>query len=366
MSDQSGLPRRGFLAGALGAGLALTKPSEPAAQGVMERSPARDGYPRVTLDRADPLEAMDRGLREQSINRWHQRLILLAEDASPTQATAVLMNWAQRDALAGTFMDGRNSVSLHLQQSKLIAGAAMVYLRTKSSATPEQRATIESWLNTRTSEIRRFFDQLGDSHDYNMRNHATWAGLAAAATGMALDTNDRSGHYSWGRHKGQMTINRITVNGSIPGEEARPWEVLNPLFALVHLSQVRGDSLYAGPNRSRLEDAANWGMLDLNARLQNNLVQNRPGEQRLGTGTRPANVRAHDHAFMFAGLYYAHTRSTVAAELLQKFGYQANMEMTITSRRGPAQQRSEVPVLSHLGGALDDILSIGRAQGRGR
>jgi hypothetical protein len=368
--DVTAVTRRGLFGSALAS---IIAGGSAEAQGVADRVPSRHGYANILLTETDPLEAMERGVRSASVTRWHQRLILLAEDATPQQAVNILTNWAQNNALSNTHMSAQSSgrVSLHLDQAKLIAGAAMVYLRTKQAATPQQQVAIEGWLAARGMEVKNFFESVSDNHAINLRNHRTWGGLAAAAVGMAIGPRDTQGLAAWGMNSAQRTINRIQADGSIQNE-ANPHEVLNPLFALAHLSLSGGQpGLYRGDNAAKLDAAARWGIGQIQTMLDSRSLPNRPGQQRMGTDERQGNTRINDHFFPFAAIYANHAERRIpglsaeglnaARTLLRGFRNQAFSEQFIpTGRRG----REEVPVLSHLGGAVSDILSIG--QGRGR
>lgn len=380
MSDQTeGVGRRGILIGGFAAALTQVLPKESDAQSWIRESenrmPSRNGYPNILLETNDSLEPLERGVRGGSQDRWQQRMILLAEDAFPEQAIRALANWAQHDALANTHMSPDSSNSLHLQQSKLIAGAAMVYLRSKNAADPLQQRAIEDWLSKRANQIQNFVENANNHQSFERHsNHRTWAGLAVGATGMALGTRDTGRLYEWGRMAVQRTIDNIQPDGSLRSEAEQPWEALNPLFAFAQLAAARGDNLYAGQNSDRMNAAAQWGVNILKNRLASGTVQAREGQQRTGTQQRD-NIRPHDHAFLFAGLYVIHaSRNLVQApdaarqdanKLLDDFMNRSRaMQFSESSGRRGGRGRQEVPVHSFAGGSVTDITSIGRGLSR--
>ena len=125
------------------------------------------------------------------------------------------------------------------------AGLAIAYLKVKPHVTPEQRASIEPWLDRIATAARAFFDHRPRRQ---RNNHWYWLGLGLAATGLATG-NER--HWEEARRIMADAAYDIRADGVLPLELARGPRALHyhafsatPLVMLAEMGAARGEDWY--------------------------------------------------------------------------------------------------------------------------
>jgi poly(beta-D-mannuronate) lyase len=154
---------------------------------------------------------------------------------------------AKADAWDGK-MPQLNGVYL---QNWMLSGTAIAYLKVRNShmGTPDQDADIQKWFRLLAARVREYFDiqrTKPGSDAYN--NHMYWAGLAAAAQGIA--GNDVNA-FLWGIETYRMGVDAIQPDGSLTAEMNRAGMAehyqlyaLGPLVMLAELGAANGLDLY--------------------------------------------------------------------------------------------------------------------------
>ncbi len=157
-----------------------------------------------------------------------------------------IATWAEGNALLGTM----HSAQADQQRKWDLTGIALAYLKLKVHATPETRAVVAAWLIRVTDAALKYFEEPGRKRN----NHWYWMGLAAAATGLAANSDM---HWQIGRRIMQDAASDVRSDGTLPKELAREGRALHyhafALMALVPLAEIgrqRGEDWYA------LEDGA--------------------------------------------------------------------------------------------------------------
>ncbi len=157
-------------------------------------------------------------------------------------AVSWLAYWASARALLGSMA----SKQAEYQRKWDLAGIALVYLKVRKAASPQERERIEPWLRELAHAARRFFD----TPNHKRNNHWYWLGLSMGATALATDDGNL-----WQQARGIMedAANDIADNGTLPYELARGHLALKyhafsvmPLIVLAELAAfTKGENWYA-------------------------------------------------------------------------------------------------------------------------
>ena len=166
------------------------------------------------------------------------------DDAAARCTLTWLDAWAGSGAMLGRMEHVNNDQSDYMRQWTHGA-VALAYLRTQALATPQQRASIESWLRRLSSANLAYWDN--PKHKRN--NHYYWTGVGIMATAVATRDDallkTAQGIYRTG-------IDAIEPDGSLPMEMARKRRALHyhdyataPLVLMAELARLRGEDWYA-------------------------------------------------------------------------------------------------------------------------
>jgi poly(beta-D-mannuronate) lyase len=151
-----------------------------------------------------------------------------------------LETWARGRAWLGTM----STKQAEYQRKWDLAGAALVYLKVRKFALPEQRAAIDAWLQQFADTARAFFDY----PEHKRNNHWYWLGLGIAAVGLGTESPRH-----WDVARGIMgdAARDIQLDGTLPEELARGPRALYyhafsvmPLVILAELGAARGEDWY--------------------------------------------------------------------------------------------------------------------------
>jgi poly(beta-D-mannuronate) lyase len=140
-------------------------------------------------------------------------------------------------------------------QNWLLSAVAMSYLKVRESGagTPQQETSIQMWFGKLAMRVRNFFDEeVRRNGPERENNHLYWAGLAAAAAGIAENNAD---DFHWGMVAYQMGVELIQPDGALAAEMDRGQMALHynlyalaPLVMLAELGEANGLDLYAEEN----------------------------------------------------------------------------------------------------------------------
>ncbi|HMA51784.1 MAG TPA: alginate lyase family protein [Magnetospirillaceae bacterium] len=243
------LPVLCVLALAGGAALAECPPVPPAmrdikAQGYYidsKNSIVDEDKRRQNLEMTKPLNDYLRRIAEWSDDRQ--------QEGQGACAAAWLDGWAAGGALLGEMVHVNNDQSDYMRQWEL-DGAAIVYLKVKAVATPEQRARIEPWL----AEIaRRNLDYWGNPKRHR-NNHYYWTGVGVLATGTAIGDQAL---IEQGKAIYRKGLGDIEDDGTLPMEMARGEKALHyhnyalaPLVMMAEIgTRLTGEDWYGWRDR---------------------------------------------------------------------------------------------------------------------
>jgi poly(beta-D-mannuronate) lyase len=129
-----------------------------------------------------------------------------------------------------------------------LAGLALAYLKIRDAAGLDagQQQGVRDWLRKLALAIQPGYERPQRLDNWN--NHSYWAGLAAAAAGVAVDDKHL---FEWGLERYAAGVAQITADGTLPLEMARRQRALHyhlfaltPLVMLAELGQVNGRDLY--------------------------------------------------------------------------------------------------------------------------
>lgn len=177
----------------------------------------------------------------------------------------------------GVFTGRMSSHQAYFVQGWVIGAIAIGWLKVEDSGleTPEQKKLVEPWLVDVVHQTMNYYDVL--THAKN--NHLYWAGVEAAAIGIAA--NDRK-VFDWAMNTYQVGVDQIQPDGSMPLEMRRGRRALHyhlfalaPLVYLAEFGAVNGLHLYDAHNHAlvRLERLSVQGLHD------NSFFAQRSGEQ---------------------------------------------------------------------------------------
>ena len=164
---------------------------------------------------------------------------------SQAEAAQCALGWLQTWAAGNAWLGKMTTKQAEYQRKWDLAGAALAYLKVRKFATPDQRRTIEPWLQRFADTARAFFDD--KSHKRN--NHWYWLGLGEAAVGLATGSPR---HFDIARGVMRDAARDIAANGTLPEEMARKQRALHyhafavmPLVILAELGAAKGEDWYA-------------------------------------------------------------------------------------------------------------------------
>jgi poly(beta-D-mannuronate) lyase len=184
-----------------------------------------------------------------------------AKPAYATLALQQLSAWATAGALLGN-VNRQGSY----ERKWTLGSLALAFLKIRDAPglDPGKLAVTRDWLSKVAYAVTPPYENPKSSISRN--NHAYWAGLAVAATGIA--TNDRR-LFDWGLSRARMGIRDIQADGTLPNEMARGRLALHyhafalpPLVALAEIGEANGLHLYDenGGALRRLADRVIRGM----------------------------------------------------------------------------------------------------------
>lgn len=166
-------------------------------------------------------------------------------------AAACALDWLEHWASANAMTDMRSKQAM-FNLSQTLGGFALAYLQIRNAPDlrEEQKERVESWLRTLGRQVVNSKDNNLEVSGRN--NHRYWAGLAAAASGIAADDELL---VDWGRDSARIGLSQITPEGTLPleikrGKRARDYHIYaaEPLVATAELARSRGVDLYAENN----------------------------------------------------------------------------------------------------------------------
>jgi len=186
------------------------------------------------------------------LDEFLRRIADWADQGEGTCAVTWLAGWASGGALLGEMVHINNDQSDYMRQWEL-DGMAMVYLRVKGAATPEQRAAIDPWL----IEIAKRNLDYWNSPKKHRNNHYYWTGVGVLATGIATGN---AALLEQGKAIYLKGLGDIEADGALPMEMARGEKALHyhnyalaPLVVMADIgSHATGEDWY-GWRDHRLE-----------------------------------------------------------------------------------------------------------------
>ena len=161
-------------------------------------------------------------------------------------AAACALSHIEAAARDGVFTGKMSSHQAYYVQGWVIGAIAIGWLKVRDSGleTPVLHDLVAPWIVSVTRQTVDFYDS---SHALN--NHLYWAGVEAAAAGVAA--NDRK-LFDWAVAGYRAGIAQIQPDGSMPLEMARGQRALHyhlfalsPLVYIAEFGQVNGLDLYA-------------------------------------------------------------------------------------------------------------------------
>lgn len=168
-----------------------------------------------------------------------------SQRSGPLDTARCALSWIKGWADGGAYLGSMDSKQSEAQRRWDLAGTALAYVKLKRFATAEDRVAIEPWLIKCADAARAHFDDAGIKRN----NHWYWMGLAAAAVGIAADS-DKHGQMAKSIFEDAMMA--VTPDGTLPLEMAREARALHyhvfalePLVVLAELAAARGEDWYA-------------------------------------------------------------------------------------------------------------------------
>ena len=174
-----------------------------------------------------------------------------------------LANWASAGALLGEVNKQGG-----YERKWTLGSLALAFLKIREAPglPPAKLTATTEWLINVARAVMPAYEDLRSSSSRN--NHAYWAGLAVAATGIAA--NDRT-LFGWGMKRARMGIAAIRADGTLPLEMDRGALALHyhafalpPLILLAEIGAANGVPLYDENDGAirRLADLVIRGMAD--------------------------------------------------------------------------------------------------------
>jgi poly(beta-D-mannuronate) lyase len=181
-------------------------------------------------------------------------------------AMSQIVAMAQGKSLSGKM----SSSQAYYVQGWVVGAIAIAYLKVRETgdATPEQVATIASWLRSVGQQTKDYYDDHKKSGGDKGNNHLYWAGVELAAIGVAA--NDR-GDFDWAMAAYDNGVDQIRPDGTLPLEMARGGRALHyhlyalaPLVLLAEFGAANNLDLYGHANGAihRLVNVSVAGLQD--------------------------------------------------------------------------------------------------------
>jgi len=183
------------------------------------------------------------------LNDYLRQITQWSDQGQSACAVAWLEGWAAGGAMLGEMVHVNNDQSDYMRQWEL-DGAAIVYLKVKAAASPDQQARIEPWL----AEIaRRNLDYWGNPKRHR-NNHYYWTGVGVLATGAAI--GDKA-LIEQGKAIYRKGLGDIEEDGTLPMEMARGEKALHyhnyalaPLVMMAEIgTRLTGEDWYGWRDR---------------------------------------------------------------------------------------------------------------------
>ncbi|MBF9197788.1 alginate lyase family protein [Microvirga terrestris] len=168
-----------------------------------------------------------------------------------TAAAACALTWLDAWASANAMSDMR-SKQAQFNLSRALSGFALAYLQIRDAPnlSTDQKRKVESWLRTLGQQLVGPMDKNDGTSGRN--NHRYWAGLGAAAAGVASGDKQLA---RWGFDSSRIGLGQITPDGALPlelkrGKRARDYHIFaaDPLVTTAELARSQGIDLYAEHN----------------------------------------------------------------------------------------------------------------------
>jgi poly(beta-D-mannuronate) lyase len=165
-----------------------------------------------------------------------------------TAAAACTLTWLDAWASANAMTDMR-SKQAQFNLSRALSGFALAYMQVRNAPglADDQKRRVEMWLKTLGQQIVGSMDKNNGTSGRN--NHRYWAGLGAAAAGVASDDKQLT---RWGIDSARIGLGQITPDGTLPlemnrGKRARDYHIFaaDPLVTTAELARSQGIDLYA-------------------------------------------------------------------------------------------------------------------------
>jgi poly(beta-D-mannuronate) lyase len=185
------------------------------------------------------------------------------QPAYAARAVDGLFAWASAGALLGQV-----NQQGEYEREWTLAGLALAYLEVRDAPglPVAARQTVETWLAALADAIRPSYQRPDRRSSAN--NHAYWAGLAAAAAGVASARRDL---FDWGIARGRVGLRQIRADGLLPLELGRGKLALHyhlfalaPLLMLAEIAAANGVPFYEADGHAldRLIDRVTDGLRD--------------------------------------------------------------------------------------------------------
>lgn len=169
-------------------------------------------------------------------------------DPKNTLAAACALTWLNHWAAADA-MTAMRSKQARFNLGQALGGFSLAYLQIRNTPDlpQDQKKRVEAWLKSLGRQIMDFMN--GNKEVSGRNNHRYWAGLSAAAAGIAADDKQLT---EWGIDSARIGLAQITPDGTLPleinrGKRARDYHIFaaQPLVATAELALGQGVDLYA-------------------------------------------------------------------------------------------------------------------------
>jgi poly(beta-D-mannuronate) lyase len=187
-------------------------------------------------------------LREYAKNLVRISNAYVKSDPKNTAAATCTLTWLNHWAAADA-MTAMRSKQARFNLGQALGGFALAYLQIRNAPglAEDQKKRVEAWLKTLGLQIQEFMD--GNKEVSGRNNHRYWAGLSAAAAGIASGDKRLT---DWGIDSARIGLAQITPDGTLPlevkrGKRARDYHIFaaQPLVATAELARSQGIDLYA-------------------------------------------------------------------------------------------------------------------------
>jgi poly(beta-D-mannuronate) lyase len=165
-----------------------------------------------------------------------------------TAAAVCTLTWLDAWASANAMTDIR-SKQAQFNLSRALSGFALAYMQIRNAPglPNDQKKRVEGWLKTLGQQLVEPMDKNKGTSGRN--NHRYWAGLGAAAAGVASDDKQLT---RWGIDSARIGLAQVTPDGALPlelkrGKRARDYHIFaaDPLVITAELARSQGVDLYA-------------------------------------------------------------------------------------------------------------------------